>query len=151
MDQTVTQGGDWGYLVRQFTVSINISIMSVFNSPELQITRTMAQTYGGTHHKAWHTNFAMSVGQKASAFSFTFPSQSPQFQFLLYLIPYTGPLHRTQPRTHFSSYPTCSSVTLKPRKQGWSAPSGSLRRVSDIIRYRARSHKHWDTVSRIPL
>ncbi|KAF5315439.1 hypothetical protein D9619_007362 [Psilocybe cf. subviscida] len=36
-DDYVTQGGDWGYL----------------------ITRTMAQTYGGTHHKAWHTNFAM--------------------------------------------------------------------------------------------
>ena len=50
----VTQGGGWGFYVRSSFVDIPGAQALTFVP---QITQTIAVKYGGTHSKAWHTNF----------------------------------------------------------------------------------------------
>lgn len=59
-NEYVTQGGDWGYIVRfeKFPRPMPSAriLLTLYWS---QVTRKIANDYGGKHSMAWHTNFPL--------------------------------------------------------------------------------------------
>jgi hypothetical protein len=107
-NEYITQGGDWGSL----------------------ITRKMAQVYGGTHSKGWHTNMPMyvfivlqlTVHQKLSCPTYT-EAKHPAS---------SGPCR---------SYPTSFWGTLRKRKRDSNGRCYSRNTALDISRSRRHNRR----------